>query len=518
MAPDSGGGMMCARSSFFAPPCAWVGVGFTPPAASITATTTATHATLRITRLMDASCPACEARAFARPCQAAAVALRSARRDRSPPRHPLDAERRDDGPHDRGHGRHARRRLPALRDDVDVRDLRPALHPVLLGGGDRRVLAGVADVHRRGHRDPARHALRRAHHHRAAAARGAARGQHRPRRAARRLRGPPRVLRLAGQRAELAVLLPGPRREPPLALSLVGGGRPAHDALQRRRRRRRLAREGLMLVATVVVTFLALTVVSLPIVFALGFAGFTGLLVGNFSLQKLPSALVAGSQSWVLLAIPTFIFAGNLMERCGMSYALVDLARALIGWVRGGLGMSVVLAEYFFSGISGSTIADVSAIGAMLTPPMLRAGYKPEHAASLVASATAMGILVPPAIFMIVLGQIMDTSVVAIFLGGFIPAAVTAACLMVVIFVQAHRLGWPKDERPTWANLSEAGRASLVPLVVPVVIVLGFFFGVFTATEAGALVAAYAVAAALLYYRNVSLREMWTLLHETALL
>jgi C4-dicarboxylate transporter DctM subunit len=227
---------------------------------------------------------------------------------------------------------------------------------------------------------------------------------------------------------------------------------------------------------------------------------------------------VAGSQSWVLLAIPTFIFAGNLMERCGMSYALVDLARALIGWVRGGLGMSVVLAEYFFSGISGSTIADVSAIGSMLTPPMLRAGYKPEHAVSLVASATAMGILVPPAIFMIVLGQITDTSVVGIFLGGFIPAAVTALCLMSVIFMQAHRLGWPKDEPPTWPKFVAAGKASLVPLVVPIVIVLGFFFGVFTATEAGALVAAYAMAAALFYYRNVTWREMLKLVHESALL
>src|SRR5438034_8958188 len=106
--------------------------------------------------------------------------------------------------------------------------------------------------------------------------------------------------------------------------------------------------------------------------------------------------------------------------------------------------MSVVLAEYFFCGLSASTIAGVAAIGSMLPPPMLRAGYRPEHAASLVASATAMGILVPPAIFMIVLGQIMDTSVVAIFLGGFIPAAVTALCLMAVIFVQAHRLGFAR--------------------------------------------------------------------------
>jgi C4-dicarboxylate transporter DctM subunit len=272
------------------------------------------------------------------------------------------------------------------------------------------------------------------------------------------------------------------------------------------------------MVASVVLTFVVLVALSTPIVIALGFSGMVGLVLGNFSLQKLPSALVAGSQSWVLLAVPTFVFAGSLMERCGMSYALVNLARGLVGWVRGGLGMSVVLAEYFFSGISGSTIADVSAIGSMLTPPMLRAGYKPEHAASLVASATAMGILVPPAIFMIVLGQIMDTSVVAIFLAGFIPAAVTAACLMTVIFVQAHRLGWPKDPRPTRAELTLAVRASLVPMVVPVLIVLGFFFGVFTATEAGALVAAYAMAAAVFYYRNVTLREMVKLLHETALL
>jgi len=227
---------------------------------------------------------------------------------------------------------------------------------------------------------------------------------------------------------------------------------------------------------------------------------------------------VAGSQSWVLLAIPTFVFAGSLMERCGMSYALVELARSLVGSVRGGLGMSVVLAEYFFSGISGSTIADVSAIGAMLTPPMLRAGYAREHAASLVASATAMGILVPPAIFMIVLGQVTDTSVVAIFLGGFIPAAVTALCLMLVIVVQAHRLAWPKDRPPTAERFVAAAKASLVPIVVPIVIVLGFYFGVFTATEAGALVAAYAVGAALLYYGNVPLREMLRLVHDSALL
>jgi tripartite ATP-independent transporter DctM subunit len=271
-------------------------------------------------------------------------------------------------------------------------------------------------------------------------------------------------------------------------------------------------------IATVALSFLVLVALSMPIVFALGISGSIGLYLSGFSLQKVPSALVSGSQSWVLLAIPTFVFAGYLMERCGMSYALVNLARAVVGSVRGGLGMSVVLAEYFFSGISGSTIADVSAIGAMLTPPMLRAGYRPEHAASLVASAAAMGILVPPAIFMIVLGQITDTSVVGLFLAGFIPAAVTAACLMATIFIQAHRLRWPKDARPSRREFSEACRQSLVPMGVPVLIVLGFFFGVFTATEAGALVALYAVLAAVFYYRNVGARDMIRLVYESALL
>src|SRR5436305_952662 len=272
------------------------------------------------------------------------------RRDRPPSRHRLDAARRDDGADDRGHGRHARRRLPPLRGDLDLGDVRPAVGALLLGGRDRRILAGLADLHRRRHRHPPRHAFRRAHRHRQAFP-----------------RAPPRSV--------------GCRSPSP------------------------------------------------------------------------PSSSPATSWS-----------SAGCRTRSSLS-------RAMIGWVRGGLGMSVVLAEYFFSGISGSTIADVSAIGAMLTPPMLRAGYKPEHAASLVASATAMGILVPPAIFMIVLGQVTDTSVVGIFLGGFLPAAVTAACLTVVILVQAHRLHWPKDRRSTRAEFGAAVRASLVPMVVPILIV-----------------------------------------------
>src|SRR5437773_2768435 len=128
--------------------------------------------------------------------------------------------------------------------------------------------------------------------------------------------------------------------------------------------------------------------------------------------------------SFVLLAIPLFFLAGALMGTGGIAVRLVVFAQALVGWIRGGLAMAVVIAEYIFSGISGSTIADVSAIGSTMIPPMTRAGYRPEQAVSVVAAASAMGILVPPCILMIVIGAIANVSVAALFVGGFIPALV----------------------------------------------------------------------------------------------
>ena len=138
--------------------------------------------------------------------------------------------------------------------------------------------------------------------------------------------------------------------------------------------------------------------------------------------------------------------------------------------------MSVILASYFFSDISGSTMADVSALGTTLTRPLVNAGYRREDAASLIASGTAMGMLVPPAITMIVLGEVTNTSVVALFLAGFIPAALLALCLCVIVFIQARILGWPTDTRPSFRFLVTSLRAAGVPMVAPIVLVLGFYF------------------------------------------
>src|SRR3954449_1816057 len=182
-----------------------------------------------------------------------------------------------------------------------------------------------------------------------------------------------------------------------------------------------------MLLATAA-TFIVLLALSMPIVFALGIAAVVGLAVGGYPLQMVASTVIGASQSWILLAIPSFVFAGALMERCGMSHALVELARALVGWLKGGLGMSVIVVAYFFSDICGSKMAEVSALGSSLMPPLTRAGYDRRDSASLIASGTAMGMLVPPAIFMIVLAQVTNTSAVALFVAGFIPAVVIMFC------------------------------------------------------------------------------------------
>ena len=273
-----------------------------------------------------------------------------------------------------------------------------------------------------------------------------------------------------------------------------------------------------MVLAATVLVFVVLLVLSLPIVFCLGAAGVTGLWLGGYPMQQLGSSLIAASQSWVLLAIPSFVFAGSLMERAGMSHSLVELARALVGWLRGGLGMSVIVVSYFFSDICGSKMAEVSALSSALMPPLARAGYRSADAASLIAAGTAMGMLVPPAIFMIVISAVTNQSAVALFLAGFIPAAVIGLCLCVLVLIQAHVLGWPKDTALSWQRLLRASREAAVPMVIPVVILGGFYMGAFTATEAGAIVALYSLLAAVFYYRNVTWMQVLCIAYESGVL
>src|SRR2546425_2387446 len=258
-----------------------------------------------------------------------------------------------------------------------------------------------------------------------------------------------------------------------------------------------VGKEGMIAVALLV--FLVLLTLGVPVAFAIGAAGLAGLAwSGEFPLIIIMQQIHQSVDSFVLLAIPLFIFAGMLMETGGIAVRLVHLAQALVGWIRGGLAMAVVIAEYIFSGISGSTIADVSAIGATVIPPMTRAGYRPGQAVSIGAAASAMGILVPPCILMIVIGSIANVSVAALFIGGFIPAVVLALAIMGYIYWEARREGMAPPPRTTPSELGRAFVGALIPLGLPPIIFRGILGGVMTPTEAAAVAVFYAALVGLL--------------------
>jgi tripartite ATP-independent transporter DctM subunit len=246
--------------------------------------------------------------------------------------------------------------------------------------------------------------------------------------------------------------------------------------------------------AVLVIGFLVTAALGLPLAFTLALTSATYLLgIGGVSLTILPIKLLGGVDSFVLLAIPLFILAGALMESGAISERIVDLAMALVGRVRGGLAMVVVVAEVLFSGISGSTAADVSAISSLLVPSMRRAGYSAGEAVSVVSAASAMGILVPPCLTMVVLGSLVNLSIVTLFLGGFLPAFLLAALLIALIALRARRQNWPVAERGAHGELGRAAKRAVVPLGLPVLLFGGIFSGLTTVTEAALIAVIYAL-------------------------
>jgi len=262
-----------------------------------------------------------------------------------------------------------------------------------------------------------------------------------------------------------------------------------------------------MIIVTLI--FIALLVIGAPVAIAVGGAGFVGALIASPApLASTVQNMLHQVDSFVLLSFPLFVLAGALMETGGIARRLVDLAIALVGWVRGGLGMAVVVAEYVFSGISGSTVADVSAVASTTIPSMVRAGYSREQSVAIVASASAMGILVPPCILMIVIGSIAGLSVAALFAAGFIPAVVLSLALMGHIWMIAGRAGIAVAPRPNMAAVGRAFAGAVIPLGMPAIIFGGILGGITTPTEASVIAVLYAAIVGLFVYREIAWREL----------
>jgi tripartite ATP-independent transporter DctM subunit len=236
---------------------------------------------------------------------------------------------------------------------------------------------------------------------------------------------------------------------------------------------------------------------------------------GAASLVVLPQTMVNGTGNFILLAVPFFILAGLVMERGGISVRLVQFIHALVGHVRGGLLQVTVGSMYLVSGLSGSKPADVAAVGTVMRDELTERHGAAEGAAVLAASAV-MGETVPPSIAMLIVGSITNVSLGAMFIGGIIPAAVMALCLMVMIYVRAGSA--PRLPRADVRTITRAGIGAILPLLMPGLLMAGILFGVATPTEIAALAVVYGILLSALIYREMTLQSFMRIVIDTAAL
>ena len=266
--------------------------------------------------------------------------------------------------------------------------------------------------------------------------------------------------------------------------------------------------------------FALLLALGAPVVFALLLGpGLSLLLDGE---TRYFAALLArfynGIDSFPLLAVPFFILAGELMNAGGITAAIVRFAQSLVGHMRGGLAQVNVLSSMMFAGISGSAVADASAIGKMLVPEMEKQGYSRPFAAAVTAAAAVIGPVIPPSGIMVLYGFVMNVSIGALFAGGVVPGILIGLALMGLIRLLAGRYQLPPaSPRASWAERGQAFKGAWLALLLPVILLGGMLSGVFTATEAAAVAVAYALVVTVLILRNTGWRELKGIFRVTAL-
>lgn len=258
-------------------------------------------------------------------------------------------------------------------------------------------------------------------------------------------------------------------------------------------------------------TFVVLMVGGAPLFISLLAAALVGFAwLGDLSLLRIAvQQFFSGMDVFTLMAIPFFILAGTLMNHSGLTDRLLVLCRALVGYLRGGLGYVNIVGSVAFAGVNGSAVADSSALGSILIPAMEKDGFTRAYAAGLTAGSSLIGPIVPPSIFMILYGTMTGTSIGGLFVAGILPGLVLAAAFMALNWLHAYREGYgPSGERPTPAGLLRAVGYAVPALLAPVIILGGIISGVVTPTESGALAVAYVTAAGLVLTRRLDLRSI----------
>lgn len=263
------------------------------------------------------------------------------------------------------------------------------------------------------------------------------------------------------------------------------------------------------MIAVFIGTLAVLLIVGTPIAVALlGCAIALMIYLNMFDVSIISQQIQGGINSFPLMAIPFFMLAGEFMARGGLSKRIVSFADILMGRFKGGLGYVVVLACMIFAGLSGSAIADAAAMGSLMIPMMMDSGYSKEDATGLICSSSIIAPIIPPSIPMILIGTSVGLSISRLFIGGLIPGIIIGLCLMARWFFVARKRGYSDTRSYTVKEAIVILRDSVFALFMPVIIIVGIRFGIFTPTEAGAIAVVYAFLISKFIYREVNFKDV----------
>ncbi|TCO71311.1 TRAP transporter large permease [Rhodovulum euryhalinum] len=261
-------------------------------------------------------------------------------------------------------------------------------------------------------------------------------------------------------------------------------------------------------VAVLFAVFIGGLVVGIPVAITLGVSSLAYLLLAGIPPVVMPQKMYAGMDVFVLLSIPGFILAGNLMNRGGITQRIIRFANSLVGWIRGGLGLTNIAASMLFGGITGTAVADAASIGGVMIPGMKKAGYPADFSAAVTAASSTVGPIIPPSVPMIIVGALSGISVGQMFLAGAVPGILMGLAMMVTAYVISVRKGFP---RQPWQGGGEVARAfggAVWALAMTFLIIYGLLSGLATPTETAVVASVYAFFVGAFVYRELPIRKV----------
>jgi len=272
-----------------------------------------------------------------------------------------------------------------------------------------------------------------------------------------------------------------------------------------------------MLALVITLIFVLCLASGVPISLALGLPTVVYFFWVDIPIQMVVQRLFSGIDNFTLLAIPFFMFAGRVMNEGGITERIVDFSKAITGAVRGGLAMVNVVASMLFAGISGAATADVASIGAVLIPAMKKDGYTAEYSVAITAMSSIIGPIIPPSIVFILYGVLSGTSIIGLFIAGIIPGIMLGLAQIVIVYLEGRKHHFPAGEPTSLRFFVRSLARSGLSMILPVIIIGGMLAGVFTATEAGAVAAFYALFLSMVVYKKLKPSHLWGVLRSTAL-